>query len=95
MDNKILLEKGETYAIPIKNGYLEIRVSIDEDYPGIDVEYVSNNEHPENLSRPRVLIEAPIDEDTGVQDKLRVLVWRDNQAEDYTDLIEIEGANFD
>ena len=79
---KIVLEADKTYALPIKNGHLNIRVSADPNYPGLDIEYISDKEDDipnEGLrTRPRVLIEN----NEGV---LRALVWGDPQSEDYTD----------
>lgn len=85
----IELDPSCIYGIPLKNGYLDIRVSQDPDYPGLDVEYISDNPHPEALSNPRVLIEAPIDEDTGEQNLLRALIWANRKSEDYTDEIKL------
>lgn len=53
----------------------------DEDYPGIDVEFVSNEPQEDALSFPRVLFEKT------KGDNLRALVWGNVQNEDYTDKI--------
>ena len=67
-----------------KNGYFLATESIDPYYPGIDVEFVSDNETGNEFSRPRVLFEYPAFEDG----KLRVLIWDDKNSEDYTREIE-------
>ena len=53
-------------------------VSTDPDYPGIDVEYIADYEHPLAMSRPRILMEKPKGEE------IRVLAWEDKNKEDYT-----------
>jgi hypothetical protein len=82
---KILLEPGKTYALPIKNGHLDIRVSIDPEYPGLDVEYISDMESEiktdQLRTRPRVLIEN----NEGV---LRAAIWGNPSSEDYSDNID-------
>ena len=40
----IELDPTKMYAIPIRNGFLDIRVSQDPDYPGLDIEYISDKE---------------------------------------------------
>ena len=68
----------EEIKVRVKGGYIRANASSDPDYPGIDVEFVSNNDVGETLSRPRVLIEKPVD------DNLRALIWDDADNEDYT-----------
>lgn len=85
----IELEPGYIYGIPLENGYLDIRVSHNPYYPGLDVEYISDNPYPGAHSHPRVVIEAPIDEDTGEQNLLRTLIWANRKSEDYTDEIKL------
>ena len=89
----IELTPGKTYKLPIKNGYLEIIASADPDYPGLDVEYKSDNERniPDNQlhTQPRVLIECPKN-----TDMLRCLVWGDAKQEDYTECIEFPHADY-
>ena len=75
----------DTLQIRLPNGYLVASISADPDYPGIDVEYVDDNEKETDLSRPRVLIEAPV-EDNGA---IRALIWNDPKDEDYTEEIEL------
>jgi hypothetical protein len=69
---------GKTLKVKVDGGYLCATISGDVDYPGICVEFVSDNEREDALSRPTVLIEKP------VNDELRVLVWSDEDDEDYT-----------
>lgn len=93
MDNYIKLEENKTYGIPLANGVLRIDVCPDPLYPGIDIEFVPNDDTTNNstpITRPRVLIEAPIDESTNEQNNLRVLVWGRHDSEDYSDEIEFE-----
>lgn len=68
----------EEIKVRVKGGYIRANASSDPDYPGIDVEFVSDNDVGETLSRPRVLIEKPVD------DNLRALIWDDADNEDYT-----------
>lgn len=80
------LDPTKTYKLPIKNGYLDIRVASDPDYPGLDVEYIDDNEKsmPPH-TRPRVLIECPKH-----TNKLRTLVWGNPKSEDYSEEVEFE-----
>ena len=64
--------------IKVEGGYLYATISGDEDYPGICVEFVADDDTGESASRPTVLVEKP----TG--DELRVLIWSDEDDEDYT-----------
>lgn len=68
----------EEIKVRVEGGYIRANASSDPDYPGIDVEFVSDNDVGETLSRPRVLIEKPVD------DNLRALIWDDADNEDYT-----------
>jgi hypothetical protein len=68
----------ESLTVKVDGGYLYATISGDIDYPGICVEFVADNENDNMLSRPTVLIEKPVD------DELRVLVWTDEDDEDYT-----------
>lgn len=72
--------------IPVKGGNLDVRVSSDDNYPGVDIEFVSYNDTGANPSRPRVVVEYPKD------DNLRVLIWNNPEDEDYTHCIELGGA---
>lgn len=87
LKNYIELETGKIYGIPLANGTLRIDVCQDPDYPGIDIEFMPNG--PEQLvTRPRVLIEAPYDNEKKEYENLRVLVWADPKSEDYSDSVE-------
>lgn len=85
-NNYIELKPNKIYGIPLANGILRVDVSCDEDYPGLDIEFIPNNENIKPVTRPRVLIEAPINEN-GTQDNLRALVWANEDSEDYSDEI--------
>ena len=75
---------GVNYTVPIKDGHLDISVSQDPDYPGVDMEYISDKE--DKISddglyiRPRILVENN-------ENVLRAVVWGDCQSEDYSDEI--------
>ncbi len=89
----IEMDKTATYRLPIKNGYLDIRVSQDTEYPGLDIEYIDDNEEAENNeeryhTRPRVLIECPAD-----TNKLRALIWSNPGSEDYEESVTFETAS--
>ena len=64
--------------VKVEGGYLYATISGDIEYPGICVEFVADDDIGEALSRPTVLIEKPVDDD------LKVLVWEDEDDEDYT-----------
>lgn len=64
--------------IKVDGGYLCATISGDTNYPGICVEFIADNENDNIMSRPTVLVEKPDDDD------LRVLVWADEDSEDYT-----------
>lgn len=79
---------GDQLVVRVNGGHLVATISADPNYPGVDIEYVSDKDNGENLSRPRVLVEWP---NAGV---LRALIWNDPNNEDYTEdiaLIELEG----
>ena len=76
--------------IRLPNGYLVVTISQDPNYPGIDVEYIDDNENEMDLSRPRVLVEAPI-EDNGA---IRALIWNDPTNEDYEEEIELYNPKY-
>jgi len=67
----------ETLKVKVQGGYLVATVSADPDYPGIDVEYISEDDNGERLSRPRVLVECP------PEGALRALIWNNPHSEDY------------
>lgn len=70
----------DSLTVKVNGGHIVATVSPDPDYPGIDVEYVADNDIGEYLSRPRVLFEKPLD-----ADNVRALIWADKNQEDYTD----------
>jgi hypothetical protein len=74
---------SNTIKIRVKGGYIVASISGDIDYPGIDVEYVADDDKGEMASRPKVLIEYPKD------GCLRALVWNDPHNEDYADEINL------
>lgn len=74
------------FLIPVKGGNLDVRVSSDDNYPGVDIEFVSYDDTGATPSRPRVVVEYPKD------DNLRVLIWNNPEDEDYTHCIELGGA---
>lgn len=80
----------DTLQIRLPNGYLVATISQDPDYPGVDIEYVDDNERETDLSRPRVLVEAPI-EDNGA---IRALIWNYSKNEDYTKDIELYNPKY-
>lgn len=88
--NYIELETGKIYGIPIAGGVLRIDVSVDELYPGVDIEFLAANGEENLVTKPRVLIEAPIDDETKKQENLRVLIWGDAYSEDYSESVEFQ-----
>ena len=68
----------DSFTVKVDGGYLCATASGDVNYPGICVEFVADDDKGESASRPTVLIEKPVD------DELRVLVWSDEDDEDYT-----------
>ena len=70
-------------VVPFQNGNLVATISPDPNYPGIDVEYIDNNDNGTTMSRPRVLIEQPV-EDNETQ-MIRCLIWNNPNSEDYTE----------
>lgn len=69
-------------TMPVANGILRATMSLDENYPGINIEYIANDDNGEDLSYPRVLVENP---ECGKE--IRCLIWNDPQEEDYTENI--------
>lgn len=86
-----ILDEDKRYAIKLQRGLLILDVSKDEDYPGIDIEFLPYDDDKNTLTRPRILIEAPVNEETGDQRDLRAIVWADPESEDYSDVIEFFG----
>lgn len=60
--------------------------SADSDYPGIDVEYITDKESENALSRPRVLVEWS-GNGNSPDDTLRALRWSNPDEEDYVEEI--------
>lgn len=52
-------EKTDTNKISMEGGYLVIDNSLDPDYPGVDIEFVPNDEEEILYTRPRIVIEKP------------------------------------
>ena len=71
-------KQEDCLRVKVEGGYLYATISADPYCPGICVEFVADDESDEDLSRPTVLIEKPLD------DELRALVWDDKDNEDYT-----------
>lgn len=65
----------------VPDGRLHADVSVDCNYPGVDIEYIPNNdtEYPDETTRPRVLIEKPVD-----TKQLTAMLWADTASEDYS-----------
>ena len=82
-----LLEPNKKYILPIADGQLELTVSNDPLYPGVDIEFVMPDESQDYITKPRIVIEAPIDEDTKIQENLRVLLWAGAYTEDFTNKV--------
>ena len=72
-------------VVRIQGGYFVATEASDPDYPGIDVEFVSDSDNGEYASRPRVLFERPVE-----SGELRALIWNDKNSEDYTEEIIFE-----
>lgn len=87
----ICQDTTDKLVVPFKNGHLVATSSPDPNYPGIDVEYVDNNDNGESMSRPRVLIEQPMEENDNQQ--IRCLIWNNPNQEDYTEEIELYQTN--
>lgn len=72
-------------VVRIQGGHLVATEATDPDYPGIDVEFVSDSDNGEYASRPRILFEKSVEDG-----ELRVLIWEDKTSEDYTNEIIFE-----
>ncbi len=68
--------------VKVEGGTLVATASPDPDYPGIDVEFIPDNDSGFGVSTPRVLFEKPKGE------QLRALIWADKDQEDYTNKVE-------
>ena len=70
--------------IKTSNGIIRATISdVDENYRGIWLEYIPNNDNGENASRFQCLMEEVVE-----QKQVRLLVWNNPNEEDYT--MEIE-----
>lgn len=67
----------KSLKVKTEGGYLIATAVPDLDFPGIDIEFVADDE-PIEHTRPRVLFEKS---NIG---PLRVLIWADKHNEDYT-----------
>ena len=67
--------------IPVPGGKLNA-TNGDIDYPGIDIEYIPENDDSNILARPRVLMEKPVD-----SNQLVAMIWSDPDNEDYSEKI--------
>lgn len=74
----------EQIKVRVEGGYIVARKSPDPAYPGIDVEFVPDDEDDAALSVPRVLMEKANGQ------PLRALVWGNKAVEDYTSEIRFE-----
>lgn len=66
----------------IKDGYFRVDKSADPNYPGIDIEFISDDDLGNSLSRPRILFEKT---ENG---NLRALAWNNPDKEDFVEEIE-------
>ena len=70
--------------VKLPNGMIVANKALDPDYPGIDIEFIPDDEPEIPLSiRPRILVERPIEEG----EHLRALIWSNPAKEDYTEEI--------
>ena len=95
LPDNILIDKSAsdklTFIIPdagcisldslVPDGKLHTDISVDCNYPGVDIEYIPDNEaeYPDETTRPRVLIEKPVD-----TKQLTAMLWADPTSEDYS-----------
>lgn len=81
--NKVL--KAGRYIVPMADGYLELSLCHDPDFPGIDIEYHTDEhdkemDNGERVSNPRVVVEFPSD----YPNEMHTMIWDDPHSEDYT-----------
>lgn len=77
------------FSVPADTGVFDVLISNDDEYPGVDVEFISENDDKlENVSRPRILLEQPVGK------PLRILIWDNPDSEDYTREIIFDNAGF-
>ena len=78
----ILLDAGiVTLDTLIPGGRLNTAISVDSAYPGLDIEYIPDdpNEYPDETTKPRVVIEKPVE-----TNELAAMLWADISNEDYS-----------
>ena len=75
---------NNTITVKVKGGKLVATTSEDPNYPGIDIEFITNGDDNTSLSNPRVLVEQPCD-----STQIRALIWNNRHQEDYTEEIEL------
>lgn len=73
---------NRSLIVNVEGGYFRADPCLDPDYPGIDVEFIADNEPSDICSSPRVLFEKPIGQ------PLSALIWSDPMDEDYSNEIE-------
>lgn len=66
----------------VEGGYFDVMISQDEEYPGIDIEFIPNADREHAISRPRILFELPKG-----SNELRALIWNNATSEDYSEEI--------
>ena len=66
-------------------GYFDVRNSseLDCSYPGVDIEFIANEDVGQNCSRPRIVFELH-------EERLHAHVWDDSDKEDYAYTIEFD-----
>ena len=78
------MSETEKIIVKVPGGQIVATKATDAYYPGIDIEFISDNEENNIVSRPRILFEKPLD------GELRALTWSDTKNEDYTEEIIFE-----
>lgn len=68
---KVKTRSGVINAIPMQ----------DSDYPGIDIEYIANEDSGEKMSNPRIFMAQ------SEGDPIRAVVWNDSTKEGYTQIV--------
>ena len=86
----IPLDNDKTYSLRLGTGCLRISAAADPDYPGLDVEFIPDDDNlKDNQTHARVLIEQTANvSEKSAYDPVRILVWNDENEEDYTREIE-------
>lgn len=68
----------ESIKIETEKGYFDVVEGLDPSYRGIDVEFIPKNESETAVTNPRIVFEVT------PEGKLRLLIWKDPNNEDYT-----------